>query len=459
MSTNPAAAIAKGYTPYDREKEGSLLPRMIPAVKVVEAMDKAGFPESEWVTGVAVARRESSFVPTLIGAINPETRKVDPDNASWDFGLWQISYRWNKHLMEGPSKIGEWDDPTDNAKMALHLFNESKRRGFEGWRPWHTYTGGGYVQYIQLAKDAVATYKLQKKDSGSLPVTSEPPSGGVKEVAYKYESNYVVGITPANAPSANLKAGIVLHYPGASTLRLGAHETECRQQVRNWDRQHRNQGWPGLGYSHALCHHGIIMEGRGWSKLGTHAPGANSTYLGLLVMVANDKDMTPEQLSGFRNYVAEAKKRGVNTSNIRPHSDFFNTSCPGDRIRGRIKSGNWSTEGTVTPVSPGASSGSSSGGMTTVRSIKAQQEAVNAAGYTPKLVVDGLWGPKTDTGVKWYQKQLGVATDGKWGLATEAAHLQKVGAVPAPKQKLEVDGINGPKTISELQRALNEGRF
>ena len=57
--------------------------------------------------------------------------------------------------------------------------------------------------------------------------------------------------------------------------------------------------------------------------------------------------------------------------------------------------------------------------MTTVRSIKAQQEAVNAAGHTPKLDCDGEWGPKTETGVKWLQKKLGTGVDGEWGAETE----------------------------------------
>jgi peptidoglycan hydrolase-like protein with peptidoglycan-binding domain len=57
--------------------------------------------------------------------------------------------------------------------------------------------------------------------------------------------------------------------------------------------------------------------------------------------------------------------------------------------------------------------------MTTVRGIKQQQEAVNALGYTPKLDVDGEWGPKTAAGVKWLQKKVGAGVDGEWGAETE----------------------------------------
>ena len=57
--------------------------------------------------------------------------------------------------------------------------------------------------------------------------------------------------------------------------------------------------------------------------------------------------------------------------------------------------------------------------MTTIRSIKQQQQAVNRLGYTPKLDEDGEWGPKTLKGVKWLQKKVGADVDGEWGPETE----------------------------------------
>lgn len=107
----------------------------------------------------------------------------------------------------------------------------------------------------------------------------------------------------------------------------------------------------------------------------------------------------------------------------------------------------------------GAKPGSSApAGM--VRSIGSQQKEVNAAGYTPKLVHDKKWGPKTAAGVKWYQKKIGVTADAVWGKATEAAHQKyKKGKSSAPAKKaspskLTVDGAMGPATVSALQRAL-----
>ena len=57
--------------------------------------------------------------------------------------------------------------------------------------------------------------------------------------------------------------------------------------------------------------------------------------------------------------------------------------------------------------------------LTSVRSVKQQQLAVNSLGYAPPLDVDGDWGPKTAAGVKWLQQKVGAGVDGEWGLETE----------------------------------------
>lgn len=66
--------------------------------------------------------------------------------------------------------------------------------------------------------------------------------------------------------------------------------------------------------------------------------------------------------------------------------------------------------------------------MTSIRSIRQQQEAVNALGYAPKLEVDGEWGPKSEAGVKWLQRKVGATpADGEWGPTTEAKYVAHTG--------------------------------
>jgi peptidoglycan hydrolase-like protein with peptidoglycan-binding domain len=65
--------------------------------------------------------------------------------------------------------------------------------------------------------------------------------------------------------------------------------------------------------------------------------------------------------------------------------------------------------------------------VTTIRTIRQQQEAVNGLGYAPPLDVDGEWGPKTEAGVKWLQRTVGAGVDGEWGPTTEAKYKAHTG--------------------------------
>ena len=55
--------------------------------------------------------------------------------------------------------------------------------------------------------------------------------------------------------------------------------------------------------------------------------------------------------------------------------------------------------------------------------VRQTQTAINAAGYTPPLVVDGKYGPNTRAGVVWFQGQHGLSQDGIIGDQTVAATI------------------------------------
>jgi putative peptidoglycan binding protein len=63
----------------------------------------------------------------------------------------------------------------------------------------------------------------------------------------------------------------------------------------------------------------------------------------------------------------------------------------------------------------------------TADQIKQTQAAVNTAGYSPALVVDGILGPKTTAGVSWYQTQKGIPVTGAIDTATLGAVSGMVG--------------------------------
>ncbi|MFD7281775.1 N-acetylmuramoyl-L-alanine amidase [Streptomyces sp. NPDC059862] len=93
--------------------------------------------------------------------------------------------------------------------------------------------------------------------------------------------------------------------------------------------------------------------------------------------------------------------------------------------------------------------GWSGGANATIRSVVQQQTAVNRLGYSPALVVDGVFGQYTFNGVRWLQEQVGTLADGLWGPATESAYTAYLNG-----ETLVVDGVFGTATKRALQRAV-----
>lgn len=276
-------------------------------------------------------------------------------------------------------------------------------------------------------------------------------------MAVVIESAKTVGIPSSIGSYGTPRLGVTVHYIGASHVSRGPH-SECRKQVRGWHNYHKNgNGWAGIGYNFLICHHGIVMTGRGVNRVGAHNSTANSTYQGVCFMIGGNQQPTSAQLKGFRDLLTWMRALGVNTSNIKGHRNHISTSCPGSVLYARVTSGNWGSGGSVTPSPGGGGGGSAGGGMTSVRSIRSQQQIVNAAGYSPKLDVDGIFGPKTDAGVKWYQRKIGTTADGLWGSNTESAHKKQGGSKPSVSvpngSPLLRRGSKGTR-VKNLQKAL-----
>lgn len=157
------------------------------------------------------------------------------------------------------------------------------------------------------------------------------------------ESASTVGIPSSIGAAARPRSGIVVHYNGPELSR-GAHST-CRAQVRSMHTHHRNgNGWAGIGYHYLICHHGTIMTGRGLNRVGAHAPRANSTHVGVQLMLGGSQQPTTNMLRGFRELRAWLRSQGV-ADRITGHRDWGSTSCPGEPLYRRVRSGDWGTGG------------------------------------------------------------------------------------------------------------------
>lgn len=118
-------------------------------VTIAIVAKQAGFDEQNLKTAVMVALAESGGNEF---ATNHNT------NGSTDYGLWQINSVHTDAL-----KLGKWNAPADNAKMAYMVF---KQKG--SWSPWSAYNNNKYLDFEVRARTALATLGVIEKAPGII---------------------------------------------------------------------------------------------------------------------------------------------------------------------------------------------------------------------------------------------------------------------------------------------------
>ncbi|MCQ9706592.1 peptidoglycan-binding protein [Streptomyces sp. BSP1] len=125
-----------------------------------------------------------------------------------------------------------------------------------------------------------------------------------------------------------------VHYDGGH--RVTATGNAVPQAI---DRQHRAQGWAGIGYNFVVDQDGRVFEGRGWDRQGAHCPGHNISGLGVQIAVGGDQQPTEAALAACRALYDEACRRAGRTLAKRGHRDGIATLCPGDTLYAWVKAG------------------------------------------------------------------------------------------------------------------------
>lgn len=185
--------------------------------------------------------------------------------------------------------------------------------------------------------------------------------------------------------------------------------------------------------------------------IGFGYPSGNRTGgQGLATWLMSFRSDLVELIHNPRWYVKNGRVVGPYAVAIHyDHVHVAMSSAQADRILRRLNGGK------IPPATGGGNIRES------VRKIKSQQKEINLAGYTPKLVEDGKWGPKTEAAVKWYQRKIGVGADGVWGKATDAAHKKyKSGKTSKPTPAPKPSGSNlGPagsvRSVGSQQKEVN----
>lgn len=199
------------------------------------------------------------------------------------------------------------------------------------------------------------------------------------------------------AKKANPQLGVVLHYDGLGQNLLTKTHNECTRYWKSVRSYHVNRrGWADIGYSYGVCPHGIAFEGRGDKRVQAAQEGANSSYYSVSLMLGEGEKPTDKQIATCKDLIDYLHKEYGNSKTVKGHKDFNSTDCPGTIIYQLIRDGVFSS-------------------VSKPSDIELIQEALNKAGRTPKLEIDGVYGPLTTNAVKWFQRKNKLSPNGKVG--------------------------------------------
>ena len=129
----------------------------------------------------------------------------------------------------------------------------------------------------------------------------------------------------AEAAEIQRWTGIVVHWSDSSAMTL--------EQCDEW---HNAKGWNGCGYNFIIQRSGAIDEGRGLERIGAHAKGYNSQFLGIC-FVGNSAP-TPEQLEAWK-IIKYRLEDQLGRLPVVTHQAIGSTECPGPDLVGLVENG------------------------------------------------------------------------------------------------------------------------
>ena len=139
--------------------------------------------------------------------------------------------------------------------------------------------------------------------------------------------------------------GVAIHYSASGSPK---NHADCYRSVQGIVRFHReDRGWCDGAYSHIVCSHGKTFRIRGIG-VRTAANGTNQSndrfyavcYLGTDKPGRDDFTLEAEAEMAYLLHDLYLDKIGKEMQ-VKPHSAFTSTECPGDEIRAWIQRKPW----------------------------------------------------------------------------------------------------------------------
>lgn len=140
-----------------------------------------------------------------------------------------------------------------------------------------------------------------------------------------------------NTTTWSRRTEFIVHYSGASA-------SQSVRSIQNYCMD--TKGFSDIDYNALVDMQGRIYEGRTgiWLTVGSHCLNHNTAGIGVCLVGDESTPITPAVKSAIRWLCDEANRLRraagvVGALSIHPHSDFVQTSCPGDQLRAWVRAG------------------------------------------------------------------------------------------------------------------------
>lgn len=118
---------------------------------------------------------------------------------------------------------------------------------------------------------------------------------------------------------------------GFAVHHSGANPNQSVQAIQNYHMD--SNKWVDVGYNFLVRPNGDIYEGRGWLKVGAHAHGHNTAYVGVCLIGNYDRTSPSAAAKASLAYLYnEANRLKGSKLTVATHRQLGSTECPGDRL-------------------------------------------------------------------------------------------------------------------------------